>query len=1706
MGVADPLNEILHSNELGNTAVQNGAGIKFPKEKDNDKLKGGGDGASGSEGSVDPPDTTLSAFVKSTFEGDTSGNFYDSDHEDVLSICASMSDGFCSDLELDKDDQRDYHKLLGSDELAKHSGGKEREPVQSNVCLDQQAMQTNSYQENASHLGSERYRLCVSEGEYTIVSMTKHLSVKVGGVSSVDTPCVPGAVMGLEKTGHINSGKESKENGVLADSSSPSHCLLMKQPEQACVEEKTYSRQRNQDWEASKPQGSSCLEDQKKGFDKFFPKPRMGNSKYCCFFANNGVCFRPTCHYKHQMSLEVENYVGHLVLHYLTARKAQKAWELIDIHTRNCPDIPLLPIFLLVPLARHIVEESQQLKLTNIKVPAHLTSPLDIAKVCALCETCRGSEAYQLLRSCYGNASVIGVQRLIGTFIRYCESWPEEEAESPWEKVLLWKYEEEGHPGGDKIKEMFDIGWLMVNIGCRKINRVCEVYGYLSSRLSAPSSFFTSITCSVITFLNDTGNRKMSFHILKEVRRLRANDSSIFIALIPTDKESAMAVLPELSEMGNLVCELLVPLPTCSWDLLLTLIMSTRNLTLSISLLICAMKINSYKPDIGVLEELLLDCSQGGSLLMHSLSIVICGLSAEYLMRLRPTLHSLINLLAGAPPPAPQATDNIIRHCQAQGINLQPHAKVSPNVMQKKGVFSNNAEKRVCPLVEMHHKKSSLLTSGNLSRGRGRQTVQVVSDMSFGYQNDQSLENSRSAVKLGYHSDYIESNRKPLLGPGSGCNDSYDAENKNLKAYYNYSSGSYKNYIPPSNSTEYRSSKNCRDIAFGMRYSDSHMRESRTLIDFSYQCNVSSSVGPYRHQTLSTGPGSQAQPISSSALDYQSQPISLSGSDFQNWTTPSTCFDHYQTMSASLSSDHNWPHMVSVRYKTRPSAVIGNSLENLGDNTQGYRQGVRNIRTGEFNEQRQNRKGHDIPQYPQPECHGQTSTRGDYFKSVSEFCRRSPLVDATVVAPRHPSAPSNSMSLASGSCSNTYKQEELVGRVANGISTVEAGEKTDNMELTQHQQTQLFIPLSSEVTEGVGSEPVKDTTPRGSCINQSVINNVHMLKRKPKPDNNNNNNNNNTVSLKRKHEEPCYPRKESKTSSELSSCSRGKLDQLDQRKEQADMCCMSQPSISLTSGHKMLQSEEIHKSLPYLDSNSEHSQGYYSVRPKQLGVIQGSNFSQMGVEQRLTEELRPPVSHTSSSTLPHYLKIDIAGHSFSPNNYRTNYRQFEEWMGEFDVNSRESLITTVSLIQNMIAGSHSLSQRRLQLMQIVTMLTEGDAIYSVGKKVAAILKFFIGSRNWRRRPISDAEREWIGQLGVTIFVKCIKRNILTEAASVINTLHNRNIFFYSHTPITDTRYEHFSDQRLALMALEVLSRVHNFEVFNQILDEVYWSGGTGDIKIRLRIIAKVLDTLFEALTTGAYKVREKTLRWMTKILVSLAKYYHHDYHIIKLDYHKILDLPNILIRSWEEAQECGNPKLSSQLSSVICSSMASGVHLPHAFALNFELLRIKKTHAASTASRNRRMSDLSHQKWTNTYWLTLKGPEEGGRSDPGAPSYSKTHTSTFEETRSVHIESRFIKPQINVSDTRNEMIPLGRSAYGDGSGKTHLPTIRSEMEKKTRKDLVLPGCDESFLNKKMGALGGAQVPRNRNGRWSTPKVKHKLKGSKRPLMCRHTLE
>ncbi|KAK4312282.1 hypothetical protein Pmani_016275 [Petrolisthes manimaculis] len=440
---------------------------------------------------------------------------------------------------------------------------------------------------------------------------------------------------------------------------------------------------------------------------KCVPRPHLALNVGSCFsFLSEGICRRPICHWMHQLNIETEKYVGTLVLHYITTGQCAAAWRLVDAHVTSAsrpqsslqlinynhkalklsPTHPaLLAPLLLLPLARHIIERDGSKTVSNIMVPAHLTPALDAAKVHYLCSIQQGRKAYNLLRFSLLTVPVpqSSVHPLVAPFIRYCDQFPDI-TPSPWEKVIGWGWEKESD-SSSKIAESLNLTWLWVSMREHNLHRVYEVYTHICKSLTRTSIFFTHITCMVIDHFIQRGERKMSFWVLKEVQRLKANDVNIFLKLIPTKKDVAMSLIPEMRQVGWIVVGIRPALPRITWDLLFTLALTSLSDTaLTLLLLLCAIQVGFYMPEVQKVERVLKDCMKGSSKLLRPLSMLVCALPSTLLLQLRSTLSRLVDYLAQSPPPAQQVRYNITRHCKTYGINLRPHAEVSAYVVHNR--------------------------------------------------------------------------------------------------------------------------------------------------------------------------------------------------------------------------------------------------------------------------------------------------------------------------------------------------------------------------------------------------------------------------------------------------------------------------------------------------------------------------------------------------------------------------------------------------------------------------------------------------------------------------------------------------------------------------------------------------------------------------------------------------------------------------------------------------------------------------------------------------------------------------------------------------------------------------------------------------------------------------------------------------------------
>ncbi|XP_045115322.1 uncharacterized protein LOC123506947 isoform X2 [Portunus trituberculatus] len=391
------------------------------------------------------------------------------------------------------------------------------------------------------------------------------------------------------------------------------------------------------------------------------------NMGICFFFINRGFCERQDCHFSHEITLECERYLGLRILFLVTDSRQNEAWTLLRHHLSHHRNSLPLAVSLLLPLAKHLVTLSHDKQPSCIRVPSFLTLPLDVAKVRVLCEERHGKAAFRLLCSCHTRASPEGLKILLNIFVRFCESFSERQMLSPWDKVVFWGYDCYGGDSEAKLKDLLNIEWLRLKMSSGNVSKVLEAYSHLSQALTSPNMFFTHITCQVISYFIDAGKLQDSFRVLGEVRRLRANSSSIFMALIPTKRESIQSLVTELQELGGLVCELCVPMPASSWSLLLSHMMAIHDLSMTLDLLWVQM--NFMTPEIDILKCLLEEGIAKGPAMLQPLCSFVCRLPEQVL---RPLEGSLSCLLSACTPSSQHIKSQIIQHCKKFGINLRP--------------------------------------------------------------------------------------------------------------------------------------------------------------------------------------------------------------------------------------------------------------------------------------------------------------------------------------------------------------------------------------------------------------------------------------------------------------------------------------------------------------------------------------------------------------------------------------------------------------------------------------------------------------------------------------------------------------------------------------------------------------------------------------------------------------------------------------------------------------------------------------------------------------------------------------------------------------------------------------------------------------------------------------------------------------------------
>ncbi|KAK8390656.1 hypothetical protein O3P69_010397 [Scylla paramamosain] len=433
------------------------------------------------------------------------------------------------------------------------------------------------------------------------------------------------------------------------------------------------------------------------------PRPKLpGNLGICFLFINRGFCERQDCHYSHEITLECESYLGLLILHFVTNNRQHDAWTLLKHHLSHHHNSLPLAVSFLLPLARYLVNLTHNKQPSWIRVPSSLTLPLDIAKMRILCVGRHGATAFRLLSSCYTRASPEGLKILLNIFVRFCESFPGRELLSPWEKVVLWGYDCHEGSSTDKLKDLLSIEWLRLQMLSGNASKVLKVYNHLSQALTSPNVFFTRITCQVISYFIDTGKLQDSFKVLGQVRRLRAKSCSILTALIPTNRESVQALVAELQELGELVCELCVPLAASSWSLLLSHMMDIHDLPMTMNLLLVQM--NFMTPEINILKWVLKEGITKGPAILQPLCSFVCQLPEKVL---RPLENSLSCLINACTPSSQHMKSQIIQHCKRFGINLRPHFDDSAILIEE------HIEPYQCNSSFIQKENSSSITNNN---------------------------------------------------------------------------------------------------------------------------------------------------------------------------------------------------------------------------------------------------------------------------------------------------------------------------------------------------------------------------------------------------------------------------------------------------------------------------------------------------------------------------------------------------------------------------------------------------------------------------------------------------------------------------------------------------------------------------------------------------------------------------------------------------------------------------------------------------------------------------------------------------------------------------------------------------------------------------------------------------------------------------------
>lgn len=483
------------------------------------------------------------------------------------------------------------------------------------------------------------------------------------------------------------------------------------------------------------------------------------------------------------------------------------------------------------------------------------------------------------------------------------------------------------------------------------------------------------------------------------------------------------------------------------------------------------LQINYFEPEVKVLEKLLLECSRGDPALLSPTSNLVCALSAESLTKLRPSLCHLVNQLAHGPLHAQQVKYNIVRHCQAHGINLLSHADCIPQNM-----CDNIRGNQVLSQFEVRDEENFMAGFKGFLENCVNQTVELSEKRNNGCQYAPSLKERGLPVSCGYHS---VDNKKLLLDLSLTYNIKSDFQTKELSGYpfayigdntsLSHFSNSQHNLMENSNVESLSSTYLNKDSRENIVSADFGCQDKRmSSLDFGYQDHVLSLQGhSHQNQTILSGSGS----------DYENHQISLAASYFQDKSLLPADFDrHYKLYTEEMPLINH-----GCQYRYSPvngscSAELGYQKRlDSGDQCRSYLENGREYRqTGRKGECIEERQECTMPYDSQSSIYSQIPFQTNSSESMlgsSQIHKGLPMQGSVFndVTSAHLSVSPESVVSVSGYHDDTYEKGNAFGTVFEHDSIPNLPLETrSDLKLLKHTQSRLCS--SHKMAQGFDSQ------------------------------------------------------------------------------------------------------------------------------------------------------------------------------------------------------------------------------------------------------------------------------------------------------------------------------------------------------------------------------------------------------------------------------------------------------------------------------------------------------------------------------------------------------------------------------------------------------------------------------------------------------------